>query len=37
LYGWLKTHLDGPSNRNEDGHRLNNEGHNIDWTQATDV
>ena len=37
LYGWLKTHLDGPSNRTEDGHRLNNEGHNIDWTQATDV
>jgi len=37
LYSWLKTHIDGSSNRTEDGHTLNNEGHNIDWTTATDV
>tara|TARA_Y100000310_G_C20551502_1_gene748321 strand:+ start:720 stop:1106 length:387 start_codon:yes stop_codon:yes gene_type:complete len=38
LYTWLKQHNDGPLTHTEpEGHRLVNEGNNINWTTATDV
>lgn len=37
LYSWLKTHNDPESSFTEKGEHIQNAGHGINWTTATDV